>query len=32
LKIILQGQRLRRDRQPDLSAFVRGLNQESVVR
>ncbi|WP_309664996.1 guanylate kinase [Tabrizicola sp.] len=32
LKIILQGQRLRRDRQPDLSAFVRGLNEEFAVR
>lgn len=28
LRIILEGERLRRDRQPALSSFVRGLNQE----
>jgi guanylate kinase len=32
LATILQGQRLRRDRQPDLSAFVRGLNEEFEAR
>jgi guanylate kinase len=32
LRTILQGQRLRRDRQPDLSAFVRGLNEEFDAR
>lgn len=32
LKTIVQGQRLRRDRQPELSAFVRGLNEEFETR
>ncbi len=32
LKIIVQGQRLRRDRQPALSDFVRGLNEEFASR
>lgn len=32
LKTIVQGQRLRRDRQPALSEFVRGLNEEFAAR
>ncbi len=32
LKTIVQGQRLRRDRQPALAEFVRGLNEEFVAR
>ena len=32
LKMIVQGQRLRRDRQPELSDFVRSLNEEFAAR
>lgn len=32
LKTIVQGQRLRRDRQPALAEFVRGLNEEFAAR
>lgn len=32
LRIILEAERLRRDRQPELSGFVRGLNQEFEAR
>jgi guanylate kinase len=32
LQTIVQGQRLRRDRQPELSAFVRSLNEEFEAR
>lgn len=32
LRIILEAERLRRDRQPALSSFVRGLNQEFEAR
>ncbi|MGB3279262.1 MAG: guanylate kinase [Pseudorhodobacter sp.] len=32
LRIILEAERLRRDRQPQLSGFVRGLNQEFEAR
>ncbi|WP_431299936.1 guanylate kinase [Tabrizicola sp. BL-A-41-H6] len=32
MKTIVQGQRLRRDRQPALSEFVRGLNEEFAAR
>jgi guanylate kinase len=32
LRSILEGERLRRDRQPELSAFVRGLNEEFEAR
>jgi len=32
LKTILMAERMRRDRQPDLSDFVRGLNKEYEAR
>jgi guanylate kinase len=32
LRSILEGERLRRDRQPQLSGFVRGLNEEFEAR
>ncbi len=32
LTTVLQAERLRRDRQPDLSDFVRGLNKEFDAR